>query len=107
MNTVVLALDSYPADLERQSILDIINIVFFGIFFFEMIIKVIGMGPKLYIKDHFNIFDAIIVMLSIIDVIVSYSLTKEDDSSGDGPISAFRAFRLLRVFKLSKSWKKL
>jgi hypothetical protein len=27
--------------------------------------------------------------------------------SGKGPISAFRAFRLLRVFKLSKSWKKL
>ena len=72
-----------------------------------MIIKVIGMGPRLYIKDQFNVFDAIIVMLSIIDVIVSYSMPTDGSDTGKGPISAFRAFRLLRVFKLSKSWKKL
>ncbi len=72
-----------------------------------MIIKITGMGPKMYIKDHFNVFDAIIVMVSIIDVIVSFSMPSDDSNSGKGPISAFRAFRLLRVFKLSKSWKKL
>ena len=87
--------------------MDIFNLVFFAIFFGEMIIKVIGMGPRLYIKDQFNVFDAIIVMLSIIDVIVSYSMPSDGADSGKGPISAFRAFRLLRVFKLSKSWKKL
>ena len=107
LNTVCLALDSYPENKKLQSILDIINIVFFAIFFIEMIIKVIGMGPKLYIKDQFNVFDCIIVMLSIIDVIVSYSIPSDGTDSGKGPISAFRAFRLLRVFKLSKSWKKL
>jgi voltage-dependent calcium channel L type alpha-1D len=71
-----------------------------------MIIKNFGMGPRLYIKDPFNIFDAVIVMLSIIDVIVTYALPGQDNTS-KGPITAFRAFRLLRVFKLSKSWKKL
>lgn len=81
--------------------------MFFAIFFIEMVIKVIGMGPRLYIKDQFNVFDAIIVMLSIIDVIVSYSMPDDGSDTGKGPISAFRAFRLLRVFKLSKSWKKL
>jgi hypothetical protein len=72
-----------------------------------MVIKLLGMGPRIYIKDQFNVFDAIIVILSIIDVIVSYSITEEGSDTGKGPISAFRAFRLLRVFKLSKSWKKL
>ena len=70
----------------------------------EMIIKVIGLGPNTYIKDPYNIFDAIIVTLSIIDVFVSATLPN-DVKMGKGAISVFRAFRLLRVFKLAKSWK--
>ena len=72
-----------------------------------MIIKNFGMGPRLYIRDTFNIFDAIIVLLSIVDVIFTYALQGGADNTSKGPITAFRAFRLLRVFKLSKSWKKL
>ena len=51
LNTLCLSLDSYPDNKDLQKILDIFNIVFFAIFFGEMIIKVIGMGPRLYIKD--------------------------------------------------------
>lgn len=72
-----------------------------------MVIKLIGIGPKLYIADHYNIFDSLIVTLSIVDVCLSYALPGEEINSGRGAISAFRAFRLLRVFKLAKSWKKL
>lgn len=70
----------------------------------EMIIKVIGLGPNMYIKDPYNIFDALIVTLSIVDVFVSATLPN-DVKMGKGAISVFRAFRLLRVFKLAKSWK--
>ena len=84
--------------------LDKVNIGFFVIFFMEMIIKVIGLGPNTYIKDPYNIFDALIVTLSIIDVFVSATLP-DDVKMGKGAISVFRAFRLLRVFKLAKSWK--
>jgi hypothetical protein len=88
--------------------LDVVNIFFFILFFLEMIIKIFGMGPKAYIRDRYNIFDAMIVSLSIVDVCLSYSIAGEDDSNnGKGAISAFRAFRLIRVFKLAKSWKKL
>lgn len=73
-----------------------------------MIVKIIGMGPKLYIKDKYNLFDAIIVIISILDVVISYTMGGDDDmNSGKGAISAFRAFRLIRVFKLAKSWSKL
>lgn len=42
-----------------------------------MIIKIIGLGSSTYIKDAYNIFDAFIVTLSIIDVCVSYSLPED------------------------------
>lgn len=104
-NTVVLGLDYYPVDENLSQVLDMLNIVFFVIFFLEMIIKILGMGPRLFIKDQYNIFDALIVTLSIIDVSLSYSLLSDEAKMGKGAISAFRAFRLLRVFKLAKSWK--
>jgi hypothetical protein len=105
-NTACLGLDYYPVDAELSSVLDKVNVGFFIIFFMEMIIKVIGLGPNTYIKDPYNIFDALIVTLSIIDVFVSATLP-DDVKMGKGAISVFRAFRLLRVFKLAKSWKQL
>ena len=35
-----------------------------------MICKLIGLGPRLYISDSFNILDALIVIMSVIDFIV-------------------------------------
>ena len=60
VNTVCLALDKYPADVDLAKKLDSANIAFFCIFMLEFIIKMIGMGPKIYIRDQFNIFDAIV-----------------------------------------------
>lgn len=92
-------------DIGLQSQLEIVNIMFFALFLTEMIIKIIGMGPKSYVRDSYNIFDALIVSLSIADVCISYALLTNDEvNSGKGAISAFRAFRLIRVFKLAKSW---
>ena len=70
LNTVVLSLDKYPEDDYSNMILEKINIVFFAIFFLEMIIKLIGHGFKRYIKEYFNAFDCIVVLLSCIDVIL-------------------------------------
>ena len=64
-------------------------------------IKWVGIGLKAYFKDSFNTFDCVIVLLSIIDLTL-FSLI---DSGQGGALSAMRAFRLLRVFRLAKSWK--
>ena len=32
-----------------------------------MVLKVIGLGPKVYVKSLWNVFDAIIVISSILD----------------------------------------
>lgn len=103
MNTIVLALDAYPVNDTMQHDLDLANIAFFSLFLLEMLVKLGGMGPRRYIRDRYNIFDAIIVTLSVIDVAMSFSSTIY---SGKGAISAFRAFRLMRIFKLVKSWGK-
>jgi hypothetical protein len=66
-----------------------------------MIIKLIGLGPKLYVKDKFNIFDCIVVVFSIIENVISWAGI---EGGTRGAISAFRGVRLLRVFKLARSW---
>jgi len=56
-NTVVLAMDRHPIEPQEQSIFEIINVVFYIIFALEMIVKLIGLGPREYMRDKFNIFD--------------------------------------------------
>ena len=46
------------------------NIVLTGIFSLEMLLKIFGLGIKQYVKDNFNIFDSIIVILSLIDLAI-------------------------------------
>jgi Na+-transporting methylmalonyl-CoA/oxaloacetate decarboxylase gamma subunit len=53
--------------------------------------KLIGLGPKIFIREKFNIFDMLIVIVSLIEIVIS---------SGRGSFGALRAFRLLRIFKI-------
>ncbi len=59
------------------------------------------MSVKGYFKEGFNIFDAVIVGFSTVDIIFTY-VNIPDNAA----ISAFRGLRLLRVFKLAKTWEK-
>jgi len=79
-----------------------INLFFAIIFIVEMILKMIGMGFKFYFLDPYNVFDCIIVASSIVDIVLTYSMV----SGNTGIMSAIRAFRVIRVFKLAKSWKR-
>jgi hypothetical protein len=101
-NTLVLALDRYGISKEEKDILGIFNDFFTWAFVAEMVIKLTGLGFKEYAKDSFNIFDAVVVILSLVEVVMEHSGI--GDSAG-GAFSALRAVRLLRVFKLARSWK--
>lgn len=76
----------------------------YWIFLIEMIIKLIGRGVKGYAVDKFNLFDCIIVVLSSVEVILSNTESGPTAISTNGAISAFRALRLLRIFKLARFW---
>ena len=66
-----------------------------------MFIKIIGLGFKDYANDSFNIFDCTIVVISMVEIVIDLIGIK---MGGGGAISALRAIRLLRVFKLARSW---
>ena len=70
-NTVVLALDKYPEDPDLIKVTHSLNTFFTWAFVVEMVIKLIGLGFKEYARDSFNIFDAIIVVLSLIELTVT------------------------------------
>lgn len=70
--------------------------MFFNVVFsFEVLVKMIGLGLKRYVKNVENLFDFIVVAMSWIEM----SLGAEGGSS----LGALRAVRLFRVFKLFKS----
>ncbi|XP_027438662.2 sodium channel protein type 5 subunit alpha isoform X6 [Zalophus californianus] len=71
--------------------------VFTGIFTAEMTFKIIALDPYYYFQEGWNIFDSIIVILSLMELGLSRM----------GNLSVLRSFRLLRVFKLAKSWPTL
>ncbi len=109
INTLVLSLDKYPQDKSLNNVLEKLNLLFACIFAIEMVLRILSMGFKIYFKgDWFNIFDAVIVISSFIDIIISEVLINETDKlkNSGSVFTALRGFRLLRVFKLAKSWKR-
>jgi hypothetical protein len=77
------------------------NYAFTAAFALELMAKLFAMGPRLYFSSKFNVFDCVVVVLSVAEIGIEQSLGA-DASSG---LSALRSFRLLRVFRLAKTWK--
>lgn len=66
-----------------------------------MILKLFGLGLKGYVADNFNVFDGIIVIVSIVE------LFNHGEGGQNSGLTVLRAFRLLRIFKIIKSWTEL
>ena len=75
------------------------------VFTAELIAKLLGLGFHIYAKDRFNLFDALIVAISLVDFTLSVTLDSMESLAG--VMSAMRALRLLRVIKLARHWKAL
>uniref|UniRef100_A0A8C3VE69 Sodium channel protein n=1 Tax=Catharus ustulatus TaxID=91951 RepID=A0A8C3VE69_CATUS len=97
LNTLFMAMEHYPMTDEFNNVLSVGNLVFTGIFTAEMFLKIIAMDPYYYFQEGWNIFDGFIVTLSLVELGLA-------DVEG---LSVLRSFRLLRVFKLAKSWPTL
>uniref|UniRef100_A0A8D1BR27 Sodium channel protein n=2 Tax=Sus scrofa TaxID=9823 RepID=A0A8D1BR27_PIG len=97
LNTLFMAMEHHPMTDEFKNVLTVGNLVFTGIFAAEMVLKLIAMDPYEYFQVGWNIFDSLIVTLSLVELFLA-------DVEG---LSVLRSFRLLRVFKLAKSWPTL
>ena len=69
-----------------------------------MILKIIGLGSKNYIRDSYNQFDAVVVTVSLIDWTLTLTVPPEMLGTSSEILNAFRALRILRVIKLARLW---
>uniref|UniRef100_A0A8C4M2Z7 Sodium channel protein n=1 Tax=Equus asinus asinus TaxID=83772 RepID=A0A8C4M2Z7_EQUAS len=97
LNTLFMAMEHYPMTEHFDKVLTVGNLVFTGIFTAEMVLKLIALDPYEYFQQGWNVFDSIIVTLSLVELGLA-------NVQG---LSVLRSFRLLRVFKLAKSWPTL
>jgi hypothetical protein len=77
------------------------------IFFGEMLLKLVGLGLSNYFKDNFNVFDCVVVMVSLIDFVIIMTVDESEIGSAADGLHALRALRLLRIIKLARSWTEL
>ncbi|XP_026533908.1 voltage-dependent L-type calcium channel subunit alpha-1S-like [Notechis scutatus] len=71
LNTICLGMQHYKQSDMMNQLSNILNVVFTILFTIEMILKLIAFKAKGYFGDPWNVFDFLIVVGSIIDVILS------------------------------------
>ncbi|XP_078529785.1 voltage-dependent L-type calcium channel subunit alpha-1C isoform X1 [Lissotriton helveticus] len=109
LNTICLAMQHYGQSCTFKEAMNILNMLFTGLFTVEMILKLIAFKPKHYFCDAWNTFDALIVVGSVVDIAItevnpaehtqcSSSMNAEENSRIS--ITFFRLFRVMRLVKL-------
>ncbi|XP_078484779.1 sodium channel protein 1 brain-like [Ciona intestinalis] len=101
INTLFLAIDHHGISPELNNALNVGNHVFTGIFTVEAIIKITALGVAGYAKELWNLFDFVIVFISLIEVGLSFSGGGESSAPD---LTVLRTLRLLRVFRLARMW---
>ncbi|XP_036075629.1 sodium channel protein type 11 subunit alpha isoform X2 [Rousettus aegyptiacus] len=107
INTIFLAMEHHKMDQSFEHILYTGNLVFTGIFMAEMCLKIIALDPYYYFRRGWNIFDSIVALLSLMDVMMSRVNNADVMMKKEKNMPVFRSLRVLRVFKLAKSWPTL
>uniref|UniRef100_A0A8B9RLE4 Calcium channel, voltage-dependent, L type, alpha 1S subunit, b n=1 Tax=Astyanax mexicanus TaxID=7994 RepID=A0A8B9RLE4_ASTMX len=115
LNTCSLGLQHCNQSDHITKLADTLNVIFTVLFTFEMIVKLIAFKAKGYFGDPWNVFDFLIVIGSIVDVVLSQVDAALESSGGlyclHGctvnislhcmvSITFFRLFRVLRLIKL-------
>ncbi|XP_051248162.1 voltage-dependent L-type calcium channel subunit alpha-1C isoform X12 [Dicentrarchus labrax] len=98
LNTICLAMQHHGQTINFNDAMNILNMLFTGLFTVEMILKLIAFKPRHYFVDAWNTFDALIVVGSIVDI----AITEVNNSEENARISItfFRLFRVMRLVKL-------
>ncbi|XP_055634559.1 voltage-dependent T-type calcium channel subunit alpha-1G isoform X4 [Toxorhynchites rutilus septentrionalis] len=96
INTLSMGIEYHDQPEELTAIVETSNIAFSAIFAVEMVLKVIAEGPFGYVANGFNVFDGVIVILSVVELGQSYL----GEGQGNSGLSVLRTFRLLRILKL-------
>ena len=102
-NTVLMMCETHPQPQRKTELIELGNLIFFGCYTLEMLIKLTVLGLAEYLAEPFNRFDGAIVILSGAEIVMSYLHL----DYGLLNAQVLRTFRLLRIFKLARSWNNL
>ena len=91
INALAMGIEYHNQPIELTVAVEVSNMVFTFVFAIEMILKLLADGFYKYLIDGFNFFDAIVVLVSLMEFMT--------DEEGSG-LSVLRTFRLLRILKL-------
>uniref|UniRef100_A0A8C1KQ09 Voltage-dependent L-type calcium channel subunit alpha n=1 Tax=Cyprinus carpio TaxID=7962 RepID=A0A8C1KQ09_CYPCA len=108
LNTLCLGIQHCNQSDHITKLSDTLNLIFTVLFTGEMIVKLIAFKAKGYFGDPWNVFDFIIVVGSIVDVVLNSKLTSKyclsdlyvEAENVRVSITFFRLFRVLRLIKL-------
>uniref|UniRef100_A0A3Q4MAS3 Voltage-dependent L-type calcium channel subunit alpha n=1 Tax=Neolamprologus brichardi TaxID=32507 RepID=A0A3Q4MAS3_NEOBR len=101
LNTLCLAVQHYGQSALFNYVMDILNMVFTAVFTVEMVLKLIAFKPRGYFGDAWNVFDALVVIGSIVDIVlINVSTTSFLICNARISITFFRLFRVMRLVKL-------
>uniref|UniRef100_A0A8K9XM84 Voltage-dependent L-type calcium channel subunit alpha n=1 Tax=Oncorhynchus mykiss TaxID=8022 RepID=A0A8K9XM84_ONCMY len=112
LNTICLAMQHHGQTHSFNDAMNILNMLFTGLFTVEMILKLIAFKPRHYFVDAWNTFDALIVVGSVVDIAITevnvssppFSLpaylSLSPLNNARISITFFRLFRVMRLVKL-------
>lgn len=64
-----MAIDRYGITKDTELKLYYANMVLTIVFVIEMVVKIFGLGIKEYLRDGFNIFDATIIIIGLLEYV--------------------------------------
>ncbi|XP_068729717.1 sodium channel protein 1 brain-like [Montipora capricornis] len=107
-NMVLMTIQHHGQSKEITEVLRIANFVFTGIFVLEAIVKIVTLRTH-YFKKPWNVFDFLIVLSSLVDVMLVEFNANEGTVSPSllRVLRIFRIARLLRLVEFAKGIRKL
>jgi hypothetical protein len=100
LNLVSMLDRSYTDSSVKVYVVDLIDSVFLLLYYTEMLMRFIAIGPKSFVNDPMNIFDLFVNVMSAVDFFSS------GQNAAQG-LQILRAVRVLRLFKILNRFKRM
>ena len=107
INTLILAMYYDTASKQYLFILDNFVLGFQILYIFEVFIKIVGLGVKVYWYESWNKYDFFLTIFSLMDVIFWSQNLRSFISSFLFVFEIFKILRILRLLKIFKGLQKL
>lgn len=100
VNVLCIITELSVLDQTALTVLQYLNYIFCFVYLFEFIIKVIGLRQH-YFLSKWNLFDFLIFIISVVDIVVELALPDELESVSFSP-SIFRVVKVLRILRVGR-----